>query len=62
VVVEFIDRVKRPVFEMHGQQCVEVEGRPVFGVWLVDRDDWESTLPRRDEAGEAVIVEAVKLP
>ena len=55
--VEFTDGIKRPLFEMHGKQYVEVEGQPVFGVWLVDRADWESTLPHRDEADRPIVVE-----
>jgi hypothetical protein len=44
-------------FELAGRQYVEVEDRPVFGVWLVDRDDWESTF-RRDQADKPAIVKA----
>jgi hypothetical protein len=40
-------------------QCGNVMGddaMPVFGLWHVDRDDWESTLPRHDEADKPAIV------
>jgi hypothetical protein len=39
--VEFTDGIKRPVFEMHGRQHVEVEGRPVFG------GSWTATIGNR---------------
>jgi hypothetical protein len=59
--VEFVDGVKCSVYILAGKQYVENDlGEPIFSEWLVDRRDWESTLPRRDEVDEPLTVHAVE--